>query len=310
MNWSSVFYFFGTDAPLQAFIFTILAVGVYLTYRILDVADLSVEGLFPFAAIITLLLINSNVDPFSSMLIAVLASAAIGALNAFLHIYLKVPSLLCGIIIMIALYSVNVVLSKGNISVNDGQNTIMSYMNMLFKNNIASKMVVSFIIMLLVLLLVYWFFGTELGLSLRAAGKNKRMARANGLNTSFYYFLGMIISSSLIGLAGSLYSQATTHISSEDGKGIVVIGLAIVFLGEVIFGKRSFKLTLVSLFVGSLIYWLIMDIISVIPGFDSRYLFAVQALFITIVVSLPHLKGKFKGKFKQRKETITNDRAN
>ena len=208
---------------------------------------------------------------------------------------------------MIGLYSVNVILSKGNISVNEGQNTIMSYVNKLFNNNIASKMVVSFIVMALVIGFIYWFFGTELGLSLRAAGKNKRMARANGLNTSFYYFLGMIISSSLIGLAGSLYSQATTHISSEDGKGMVVIALAIVFLGEVIFGKRSFKLTLISLFVGSLIYWLIMDIISVIPGFDSRLLFLVQAAFITIVVSIPHLKRYIQDKMKHKKEVTNND---
>lgn len=308
MNWNYIFYFLGTDVFLQAFIWTIFALGVYIAYRILDVADLSVESVFPFAAIMSILLVNNSVDPLLSIIISTLLAMICGLINALLHVALKIPSLLSGIIVMIGLYSINVVLCAGNISVSDGVPTIITYLNYIFKNGIVTKIFTALLFLVLSVFAIYWFFGTELGLSLRAAGKNKTMSRALGINTSSRYILGMVIATMFIGLAGALYGQITTHVNTEDGKGAIVIGLAIIFLGEVIFGKRSFKISLLSIAVGGLIYWLIMDVISIIPGFDSRFTLLVQALFIAIVVSIPHLKKVIGNYLKaHKKEVVQND---
>lgn len=305
MDWSYIGSFLGTDVPLQASIWALFALGVYLSYRVLDVADLSVESVFPFSAIMTLFLINNNIEPFLSLIISVILSMLCGLINALLKVILKVPSLLSGIIVMIGLYSINVVLCKGTISLDGDKMTIIKYLDLLFNNLIVSKILVSLFFLSLTMVLTYWFFGTELGLSLRASGKNKLMARAMGINTDSRYILGMVLSSLIIGLAGSLYGQVTTHVNTEDGRGSIVIGLAIIFLGEVIFKKKTFKLSLFSIFVGGIIYWLIMDIISLIPGFNTNYTLLVQALFISVVVALPLFQKKIKEMFLNRR--VKND---
>ncbi len=299
MNWSSIIQFIGTDAPTQGLIWTILAVGVFIAYKILNIADMSVDTLFPFAGIVSLVLINMGVPPIVSLLIAVILGMGVGFINAALHIYLKVDSLLSGIIIMIALYTPNVILSKGNVSLGDGKNTIFTEVNSLFNNLVVSKIVVLLLFVILVMGLVYWFFGTELGLSLRAAGKNPSMAKANGINTNSRYILGLVISSALIALAGSLYGQMTKHLAADAGKGSIIIGLAIIFLGEVVFGNKSFKLSLISLVFGGLVYWLIIDIIIEIPNFNTNYLNLTKALFITLIVCIYELK-----KYLQKKKAI------
>lgn len=294
MNWGFVFEFLGTDVPLQAAIWSLFALGVFVSYRILNIADLSVESVFPFSAILSIFFINNGVDPLLSLLLSVLLSIIIGLLNACLKVFLKIPSLLSGIIIMIGLYSINVVLCKGTISLDSERMTIIKYINYIFNNLIVSKIIVSLFVLAIVMVILYWFFGTELGLSLRAAGKNKVMSKAQGINTNSRYILGMLIATGIIGLAGALYGQVTTHVNTEDGRGSIVIGLAIVFLGEVIFGRKTFKLSLISIFIGGLIYWLIMDIITLIPGFDTNYTLLVQACFIALVVSIPLLKKYIK----------------
>lgn len=294
MNWSYIGSFLGTDVPLQACIWALFALGVYLAYRVLDVADLSVESVFPFSAIMTIFLINNNIDPFISLIISVILSMLCGLINALLKVVLKVPSLLAGIIVMIGLYSINVVLCQGTISLESDKMTIIKYLDLLINNSIVSKIIVSLFFLTLTMILTYWFFGTELGLSLRASGKNKKMARAMGINTDSRYILGMVLSSLIIGLAGSIYGQVTTHVNTEDGRGSIVIGLAIIFIGEVIFKKKTFKLSLVSIFVGGIIYWLIMDIISLIPGFNTNYTLLVQALFISLVVAISQIQKLLK----------------
>ena len=183
MNWSAVGYFLLTDVPIQALIWALFALGVFVTYRILDVADLAVEGVFPLAAITSIFFINLGVDPLISLLISILAGVVVGFINGALHIYLKIPSLLSGIIIMIALYTVNVVISKGNISIDSGKQTIFTILNQLVGNRILSQFIILAFIVAVIFCAVYWFFGTEYGLSLRASGKNKTMSKANGINT-------------------------------------------------------------------------------------------------------------------------------
>ncbi len=303
MNWEAVGRFILTDVPVQALIWALFALGVFITYRVLDVADLSVEGVFPLAAILSILFINNGVDPLISLLVSVCAGALVGLINGALHIYLKIPSLLSGIIIMIALYSINVVISHGNISIESGKNTIFSIFNQLINNKIISQIIILGFFVAIIFSLVYWFFGTEYGLSLRASGKNKTMSRANGINTNSRYLVGMIIGSAFIALAGALWGQVNKATATDSGKGTIVIGLAIVFIGEIIFGRKlTFKKSLISIVLGSIIYWLIMDFIYSIPGFNTNYTFLIQALIITIVVAAPRIK-KLLSKLKKHEIT-------
>ncbi len=253
---------------------------------------MSVDSLFPFAGIVSLSLINAGVPAFISLLIAVALGMIVGYINAALHVYLKINPLLASIIVMIALYTPNVIISKGNVTLLEGKNSIFMEVNSLFNNMIASKLVLLVLFVLVFFVAVYWFFGTELGLSIRASGKNDSMAKANGINTKKTYILGMILSDGLVSLAGALYGQMSKHFSADGGRGTIVIGLAIIFLGEVIFSSKSFKLSLLSLAIGGLIYWLIIDIIIEIPSFNTNYLNLTKAVFMTLVISIYELKKK------------------
>ena len=296
MNWSAVFQFIGTDAPTQGLIWAIVALGVYLSFKILNVADMSVDSLFPFAGIVSLTLINVGVPALLSLLIATLLGMVVGFINAALHVYLKINPLLASIIVMIALYTPNVIISKGNVTLAENMNTIFMTFDNIWNNMIATKIVVLALFVLGTFILIYWFFGTEIGLSVRASGKNETMAKANGINTNKTYILGLVISDGLIALAGALYGQMSKHFSADAGRGSIVIGLAIIFLGEVIFANKSFKMSLISLAVGGLIYWLIIDIIIEIPSFNTNYLNLTKALFMTVIIGIYELKKKLAKK--------------
>ena len=303
MNWQAVGYYILTDVPIQALIWALFALGVFVTYRILDVADLAVEGVFPLAAITSIFFINLGVDPLISLLIAIFAGVIVGFINGVLHIYLKIPSLLSGIIIMIALYTVNVVISKGNISIDSGGQTIFSILNQLVGNRILSQFIILAFIVAVIFSVVYWFFGTEYGLSLRASGKNKTMSKANGINTHSRYIVGMIIATAFIALAGGLWGQVTKATATDSGKGTIVIGLAIIF-GR----KLTYKKSLISIVLGSFIYWLIMDFIYSIPGFNTNYTFLIQAIIITLVVAAPRIK-KLLSKLKKKEPMMESEEA-
>lgn len=303
MSASSLFQFLGSDVPMQAFVWVILALGVFITYKILNVADMSVDSLFPFAGIISINLINSGVDPLLSILIAVLLGIGVGWINAALHIYLKINPLLAGIVIMVALYTPNVILAPGTLSVASGKSTIFTIINKgIFHNMDASKIVTLFIFLALVSGLIYWFFGTQIGLSLRAAGKNPTMAKANGINTDRQYFSGMMIASALVSLAGALFAQMNKYTTPDSGRGSIIVGLTIIFLGEVIFNPKSFKMSLIATAVGGVCYWLIIDLVLSIPSFNTNYLKLMQGLLIVVVVVIGIIKKKVHG-MKLKKQT-------
>jgi ABC-type uncharacterized transport system, permease component len=296
---------FLTEPLLLGLIWGILALGVFIAYRVLDIADLSVEGVLPLSAVLTLFLINSGVNPLASLLISVVCGAICGALVAMMHIYLKIPSLLSGIIMMTGLFSVVVVISKGHISLTDSTNTIFNPFVNFFRNfnserefivwaNFLGSMLLAMIFMAFVAFMMYWFFGTQLGLAIRSTGKNKMMSRAQGVNTNKMEIIGLSISSALIALSGSLLAQYQGYASSTTGKGTIVIGLAIIFLGEAIFGRKSFKLQLISIIVGGFLYWYIIDAILLIPGFNSNLLYLLQAILIVLILVIPMFTKKIR----------------
>jgi len=313
---------FLTEPLLLGLIWGILALGVFIAYRVLDIADLSVEGVLPLSAVLTLFLINSGVDPLLSLLICVLVGAICGSIVAIMHIYLKIPSLLSGIIMMTGLFSIVVVISKGNIVLTNTTDNVFNPFILLFRrlsdersfiawSNFLGSFVLSAIFMVIVALLMYWFFGTQLGLAIRATGKNKIMSRAQGVNTNKMEIIGLSLSSALVALSGALLAQYQGYASSTIGKGTIVIGLAIIFLGEALLGRKSFKMQLVSIIVGGFLYWYIIDAILLIPGFDSNLLYLLQAVLIVLILVVPMLVNKFRNKQNVkniRRENDVNDK--
>jgi putative ABC transport system permease protein len=301
--------------PLKlALVWSLLALGVYLSFRILDVADLSLEGTFPVAAVLTILLINAGVNPWLAQLIALLVGVAMGLLVAALNVYLKIPFLLSGIIVMTGLISVAVVLSNGTLSLSDTSSTIYGPLISAFVPTMGKywgRFLGTVILLLLidavVAVTLYWFFGTELGLAVRATGKNKGMAVSEGISNKGSTLIAMGISGALIALAGSLYAQMQTFSTSDMGQGTLVLSLAIVFLGELVIRTSSFKWHLVSIFLGGFVYWLILGAVERIPSFDSRWIYMVQAAMMALVMLVPFVGAAIKKKWPhKKKEALTH----
>lgn len=315
----NVLRMFLSDPTKLALIWSLLALGLYLSFRILDVADLSLEGTFPVAGIITVLVINAGVNPFLSLLIAMAFGAVMGLLVAALNVYLKIPSLLAGIIVMTGLFSVNVLLGHGSVTIADSSNTVFGWLSNLFIDAFRNGGVTSpkywgnFLGSALVLVLVdvliagaiYWFFGTEIGLAIRSSGKNKETASSQGVNNRLSSLVCMALSGGVIALAGSLYAQMNITATNTAGQGTLVLSLAIVFIGELVLRGVSFKTHLVSIFVGGFIYWLLLGLIERIPGFDVNYLYLIQAAMMTLVMVIGLLVKKLPKKGK-KKEAVTH----
>ena len=229
----------------QGLIWSLLALGVFLTFRVLDIADLSVEGTFPLGAAVAAMWIAGGGSPWTALLLSLAAGAA-GTVTALLHTKLKIPALLAGILTMIALYSVNLhVMGKANISLLRARTVFTD-----LTGGFVPPMWTPFLTGLALAggfgLLLYWFFGTELGTAIRATGNNPRMIRALGVNTDGMIVLGMLLSNALVALCGAFVAQSQGFADVGMGIGTIVIGLAAVIIGEVLFGRSSFKNSLCS----------------------------------------------------------------
>ena len=251
-----------------------LALGVFLTFRVLDIADLSVEGSFPLGAAVAATAISSGCGFVAAFLLALVAGALAGAVTGFLTTKLKIPALLAGILTMIGLYSINLhVMGKANISL------------------------IGFIVTALVVNYIDWFFGTELGTAIRATGFNPQMARAQGINTNMMVVLGLVISNALVALSGAVVAQNNGFADVGMGVGTIVIGLASVIIGEVIIGNSSFKHYLVAVVMGSIIYRLVIALVLEL-GMPPNDLKLFTAVLVAIALSLPLFKAKMNRLFK------------
>jgi len=298
-----------TQPLLLGLIWSIFALGVFVSFRILNIADMSVEGLFPFSAVLSLWAINAGWNPVLALLLSIGVGFLSGVLMGVLNRYLKIDALLAGIVLMTAFFSLTVVVSNGNVSLPDGSQTLFSDIENVFKS-ITTKawgafcgdLVVLLLAVFLLYGLVYWFFGTELGTAIRAVGRNHRFARAEGLNVDLLTALGLAISSVLIAIAGALYGMWQTSATIALGKGTLVIGLATIFLGEIALSKTSFKSHLVSLVIGGWLYWLILSAITLIPGYNANYRYLIQAIFITIVMVIPSFRKNIQSYLSRHQE--------
>lgn len=295
----------------QGLIWALLVIGVYISFRILDIADLSIEGVFPLGGAVACLLINNNVDPFLSTILCFFAGAIGGLITGLMHTKLKIPAILAGIITMTAFSSINLVIlgmlsdNAKAVSTYPFENDVFTSFKHMFKGvfeslNISLKashyisiFIVSSFILVLFSSLIYWFFGTEIGMNIRCTGNNPKMARAQGIDTDKMIVLGLMISNGLIALSGALFSQDTGNAMTESGKGAIVIGLAAIILGEIIFGKkRSFKLSLISIIIGAIIFFIIKALAIELKVEHLLNLFV--ALIIALILALPLIKTKIR----------------
>ena len=275
----------------QGLMWALMARGGYITFRVLDIADLSVEGSFPLGAAVAATALVSGYGVTAAFLLAAVAGALAGIVTGILTTKLKIPPLLAGILTMIGLYSVNLhVMGKANVALLR-VDTVFSYAAGMG----LAMMAVGLVGVMLVGVILYWFFGTELGTAIRATGCNSQMARAQGVNTNSMIVLGLLISNALVALSGALVCQANGFADGGMGTGTIVIGLASVIIGEVLFGTRSFKNCLISVILGSIVYRLVIAIVLQL-GMPPNDLKLFTAILVAIALSMPLIREKWRAR--------------
>ena len=281
-------------ACAQGLIWGIMAIGVYLTYRILDVADLTVDGSFGTGGAVCVMCLLSGQNVWVSLLAALVAGLATGFVTGLLHTFMGIPAILAGILTQLALYSINLRImgSKANQAVGvDKYDLLVSqrYVRSVSLDNPLPLLVVFTVVLIAVL---YWFFGTEKGCSLRATGANPNMARAQGINTNANVVLGLMVSNGLVALSGGLLAQFQGSSDINMGRGAIVIGLAAVIIGEVAFGKvfTNFALKLLAVSIGAVIYYIVLQIVLQL-GLNTNDLKLVSALIVAVFLAIPYWKG-------------------
>ena len=282
-------------AIAQGLVWGIMAIGVYITFRILDVADLTVDGSLATGGAVCVMLIRAGMNPWLALVCATLAGMLAGLVTGLFHTRCGIPAILAGILTQLALYSVNLRImgGKANQAVSvDKYDLLLSqrYVRELTPDNPLPLLIVFTAAVIAVL---YWFFGTEKGCSLRATGNNPHMARAQGINTNSNIVLGLMLSNGLVALSGALLSQYQGSSDVNMGRGAIVIGLAAVIIGEVVFGKLfvNFGLKLLAVSIGAVIYYIVLQIVLQL-GLNTNDLKLITALIVALFLSVPYWKGK------------------
>ncbi|MDO4331774.1 MAG: ABC transporter permease [Eubacteriales bacterium] len=281
-------------ALAQGLIWGVMAIGVYVTYKILDLADLTVDGtMCTGGAVCVMLMLNGHSIGFS-LFCAFLAGMLAGLVTGIFHTALGIPAILAGILSQLGLYSINLRImgnrANQTISVNKYKLLIAN------RDNTNAILVVGIIILVLIAVL-YWFFGTELGCSIRATGSNQNMSRAQGINTDFTKILGLMLSNGIVAFASGLNAQYSGFADVNAGRGAIVIGLAAVIIGEVLLGKisRNFAFHLLSVVVGAVIYYFVIQVVLWL-GLNTNDLKLFSALVVAAFLAIPYVKGKYFAK--------------
>ena len=281
----------------QGLLYAVLALGVYITYRLLDFADLTCEGSFSMGAMLSAVFItkygtadNMNGITIVAAFIVIFAGAAAGLVTGILNTKFKIPPILSGILTLTMLTTINILIGSGRASVPVVGGNFASWLDL---PTMYAVLVSGLLIGGILIAVLYWFFGTELGASIRATGANEKMARAQGINTSAKKIIALMISNALIALSGALYSQYMGTATVTLGTGAIVIGLAAVIIGETLIpSKRSFAVSLLSVIIGSIIYYIIYQFV-ILAGLPSDYIKLITAIIIVLALCLPMIKTFF-----------------
>ena len=281
------------DAAAQGLIWGILAIGVFITYKLLDFSDLTVDGSICTGGAVAALLIINGVPVAIAMVAAFCAGALAGLVTAVLHTKMGIPPILAGILTQLALYSINLrIMGKSMLAVSvDKFNLLVSVRNQ------ESSCLVALLFVAAIIALLYWFFGTELGCAVRATGANSNMSRAQGINTDLMKLVGLVLANGLVGLSGGLYTQYLGSVTVNMGRGAIVIGLAAVIIGEVLFSKifRNFALRLAGVVIGAIIYYVVIALVIQL-GLNTDDLKLFSAAFVALALFIPYWKSCHAGK--------------
>ena len=287
-------------AAAQGLIWGIMAIGVFITFRILDIADLTVDGSMGTGGAVMVLCMSSGFNVWLSMIMAVLAGCIAGFVTGIFHTKFGIPAILAGILTQLSLYSINLRILGGK------ANQPLSYRNynLIFSlGEITKSLIIGVAFVVVLIAILYWFFGTELGHGLRATGANEAMARSNGINTDTNKVIGLILSNGIVALSGAMLAQFQGFADVNMGRGAIVIGLAAVIIGEVIFGKifKNFALKLLAVAIGGVIYYVVITLVLRL-GFNANDLKLFTALVVALFLGVPYWKNKVAAKTVKNKE--------
>ena len=286
-------------AAAQGVLWGMMVLGVYITFRLLDIADLTVDGSFALGGCVcATLILGYNVDPVVALLAAFLAGAAAGAVTGILHTVLEIPAILAGILTQTSLWSVNLRImgGKSNLPLLKTTTLISGVSDTLNITQAQASILAGLMLAVLIIAVLYWFFGTELGSALRATGNNEDMIRALGVNTNKMKLFGLMLSNALVSFSGALVCQHQKYADINMGRGAIVIGLAAIVIGEVLMGRLiNFACKLSSVVVGSVVYFLIRAIVLQI-GLQTNDMNLFTAVFVAAALSFPVLMAKWKAR--------------
>ncbi len=274
----------------QGLIWGIMAIGVYITFRVLDFADLTVDGTLATGGATLVMTMMAGCNVYVALLLAFLAGCLAGLVTGVLNTVLGIPPILAGILTQLALYSVNLrILGKANQPLSAYNYHLIASMTKL-----SSALIVVAIFVVAIIGILYWFFGTEIGHAIRATGTNMNMARANGININVSKIIALVLSNGLVALSGALLSQYQGYADINMGRGAIVIGLAAVIIGEVIFGKifKNFALKLLSVAIGGIIYYIVMQFVISL-GLNTDDLKLLTAAVVAIFLGIPYLRARY-----------------
>ena len=282
-------------AVSQGLVWGIMALGVYVTYRILDVADLTVDGSLATGGAVCVMMIRAGVNPWVALFAALVAGGVAGLVTALLHTKCGIPAILAGILTPLALYSVNsrIMGGKSNQPVSVDKYNLIVSQRYVREFSLSNPIIPIILVLAAIIGILYWFFGTEKGCSIRATGANKSMARAQGINPDNDIILGLVLSNALVALSGALIAQYQGAVDVNMGRGAIVIGLAAVIIGEVVFKKikHNFAGTLTFVTLGAVVYYIVIQI-TLLLGLNTNDLKLITAVIVGLFLALPYWKGK------------------
>ena len=294
MNYFSVFVSSLPGACAQGLAWGIMALGVYLTFRILNTSDLTVDGSLATGGAVCIALMTAGVNTGIAMLSAVAAGMLAGLVTGLLHTKCGIPAILSGILTQLALYSINLRIMGGraNLPISVDKFSLLVSQRYVRNLNLKNPIPVFVLIIAVIITVLYWFFGTELGSSIRATGNNEHMAKAQGVNTSRNKVFGFCIANGLVALSGALIAQYQGAADVNMGRGAIVIGLAAVIISEVLFGKlfKNFSLKMLAVVLGAVIYYIVLQLVLTM-GLNTNDLKLFSALIVAIFLAIPYIKG-------------------
>lgn len=291
-------------AVAQGLIWGLMAIGVYITFKVLDLADLTVDGTMATGGAVCIVMMMNGANVWVALLCAFIAGMLAGLVTGILHTFMGIPAILAGILTQLALFSINLRIMdrKANMAINPDQYDLLVSLRNVRRMTLENPIFVAAVFTILAIAVLYWFFGTSLGCSIRATGANPNMSRAQGINVSFNKVLGLMISNGIVALSSALYCQYQGFADINAGRGAIVIGLAAVIIGEVVFSRifQNFALKLLSVSLGAVIYYIVIQIVLT-AGLDTNDLKLITATVVAVFLAIPYWKSKyFHGHAKKR----------